>query len=176
MVSATQSIETRSRPTDQMRSTPPTRRKIWFDMHVHELSDRDYWACLATLWVTDYLAHDLSWWNDHLWCNRPHRSAAMTPAERAIYEQLDAPIVLHRGYATSANTLGISWTDDPSVAEFFAYNFLSHQLGNTPSTAGIVSCTFDPKEIAFFKNENGEREFIVSEPAALAHITDQMIA
>lgn len=100
----------------------------------------------------------------------------MTPAERAIYEQLDAPIVLHRGYATSANTLGISWTDDPSVAEFFAYNFLSHQVGYTPSTAGIVSCAFNPKEIALFKNENGEREFIVSEPAALAHITDQMIA
>ena len=41
---------------------------------------------------------------------------------------------------------------------------------------GIVSCAFDPKEIAFFKNENGEREFLVSEPAALAHITDQMSA
>ena len=30
------------------------------------------------------------------------RSAAMTPAERAIYEQLNEPIILHRGYATSA--------------------------------------------------------------------------
>jgi hypothetical protein len=98
----------------------------------------------------------------------------MTPAERAIYEQLNDPIVLHRGYATSAHTIGISWTDDPSVAEFFAYNFLSHQPGYTPGTAGIVSCAFDPKEVALFKNENGEREFIVSEPAALVHITDQM--
>jgi hypothetical protein len=100
----------------------------------------------------------------------------MTPAERAVYDQLKAPIVLHRGYATSANTLGISWTDDPSVAEFFAFNFLSNQLGYTPGTAGIVSCTFDPKEIALFINENGEREFIVSEPAALVHITDQLTA
>ena len=176
MVSTIHSIETRSRPTDQMRSTPPTRRKLWFDMNVDNLSDRDYWSCLATLWVTDYLAHDRGWWHDHLWCNRPHRSAAMTPAERAVYDQLEAPIVLHRGYATSANTLGISWTDDPSVAEFYAFNFLSHQLGYTAATAGIVSCTFDPEEIALFKNENGEREFIVSEPAALVHITDQMTA
>ena len=176
MVSTIQSIETRSRPTDQMRSTPPTRRKLWFDMHADDLTDRDYWSCLATLWVTDYLAHDRGWWHDHLWCNRPHRSAAMTPAERAIYEQLNDPIVLHRGYATSAHTIGISWTDDPSVAEFFAYNFLSHQPGYTPGTAGIVSCAFDPKEIALFKNENGEREFIVSEPAALARLTDQMTA
>ena len=33
------------------------------------------------------------------------------------------------------------------LAEFFAFNFLSNQLGYTPGTAGIVSCTFDPKEI-----------------------------
>ena len=100
----------------------------------------------------------------------------MTPAERAIYEQLRTPIILHRGYATAANTIGISWTDDPSVAEFYAYEFLSHQPGYTPETAGIVSCTFDPTEVALFKNESGEREFIVSEPAALVHITDQLSA
>lgn len=98
----------------------------------------------------------------------------MTPAERAIYEQLQTPITLHRGYATAANTIGISWTDDPSVAEFYAYEFLSHQPGYTLETAGIVSCIFDPTEVALFKNESGEREFIVSEPAALVHITDQL--
>ena len=176
MVSAVEYIETSSRPADQMRSTPPTQRKIWFDMHVDDLSDRDYWSCLATLWITDYLAHERGWWHDHLWCNRPYRSAAMTPAERAIYEQINGPTILYRGYASAANSIGISWTDDPSVAEFFAYDFLSHQPGYTPDTAGIVSCVFHPTEVALFKNENGEREFIVSEPAALVHITDQMTA
>ena len=72
------------------------------------------------------------------------------------------------------STIGISWTDDQAVAEFFANDFLCHQPGYAPGMGGIVSCAFDPKEIAFFKNENGEREFLVSEPAALAHVTDQM--
>ena len=53
---------------------------------------------------------------------------------------------------------------------------IASPAGYTAATAGIVSCTFDPEEIALFKNENGEREFIVSEPAALVHITDQMTA
>ena len=152
----TQSIETQIRPSDQMRSTPPTRRKVWFEDHAAALSDRDYWSCLATLWVTDYLAHDRTWWHDHLWCNRPHRSAAMTPAERAVYASINEPITLYRGYALRKYAIGISWTDDLSVA------------------AGIVTCEFDPHEIALFKNENGEREFIVSEPAALFHIADQI--
>ena len=179
MVRSTQSIEsqgieTHIRACDQMRSTPPTRRKVWFEDHAAALSDRDYWSCLATLWVTDYLAHDRTWWHDHLWCNRPHRSAAMTPAERAVYASINEPITLYRGYAMSKYAIGISWTDDLSVAEFFAFQFLSHASPHAYESAGIVTCEFDPKEIALFKNENGEREFIVSEPAALFHIADQI--
>ncbi|MDA7886194.1 hypothetical protein N9B10_04850 [Pirellulales bacterium] len=170
----TQSIETRIRPSDQMRSTPPIRRKVWFEDHAAALSDRDYWSCLATLWVTDYLAHDRTWWHDHLWCNRPHRSAAMTPAERAVYASINEPITLYRGYALRKYAIGISWTDDLSVAEFFAYQFLSHSSPHASESAGIVTCEFNPHEIALFKNENGEREFIVSEPAALFHIADQI--
>ena len=100
----------------------------------------------------------------------------MTPAERVVYGQLNSPIILHRGYAASENTIGISWTDDPSVAEFFAYRFLSHQPGYNPNTAGVITCEFDPNDIALFKNENGEREFIVSEPAVVGHITKQLQA
>ena len=158
MVRSTQSIEsqgieTHIRACDQMRSTPPTRRKVWFEDHAAALSDRDYWSCLATLWVTDYLAHDRTWWHDHLWCNRPHRSAAMTPAERAVYASINEPITLYRGYAMSKYAIGISWTDDLSVAEFFAFQFLSHASPHASESAGIVTCEFDPKEIALFKNE-----------------------
>ena len=156
MVRSTQSIEsqgieTHIRACDQMRSTPPTRRKVWFEDHAAALSDRDYWSCLATLWVTDYLAHDRTWWHDHLWCNRPHRSAAMTPAERAVYASINEPITLYRGYAMSKYAIGISWTDDLSVAEFFAFQFLSHASPHASESAGIVTCEFDPKEIAFVK-------------------------
>ncbi|MBT4157729.1 MAG: hypothetical protein HOK57_10985 [Planctomycetaceae bacterium] len=167
-------IETQTRPSDQMRSTPPTRRKVWFEDHADELCDRDYWSCLATLWVTDYLAHDRTWWHDHLWCDRPHRSAAMTPVERAVFASINEPITLYRGYAKSKFAIGISWTDDLSVAEFFAYQFLRHTSPQASDSSGVVTCEFDPGEIALFKNENGEREFIVSEPAALFHIADQI--
>ena len=34
----------------------------------------------------------------------------------------------------------------------------------------------DPNDIALFKNENGEREFIVSEPAVATRITKQIRA
>ena len=149
MVSDINTYKNQFQPLDQMRSTPPTKRKVWFDIHANHLSDRDYWSCLSILWTTDYLSHD---------------------------RQLDSPIILHRGYASSENTLGISWTDDLSVAEFFAYRFLSHQPEYNPSTAGVVTCVFDPNDIALFKNENGEREFIVSEPAVATHITKQIRA
>jgi|TARA_B100000085_G_scaffold280508_2_gene305519 hypothetical protein len=176
MVSDINTYKNQFRPLDQMRSTPPTKRKVWFDIHANHLSDRDYWSCLSILWTTDYLSHDRGWWHNHMWCSRPHRAAAMTPVERAVYEQLDSPIILHRGYAASENTLGISWTDDLSVAEFFAYRFLSHQPEYNPSTAGVITCVFDPNDIALFKNENGEREFIVSEPAVATRITKQIRA
>ena len=62
------------------------------------------------------------------------------------------------------------------MAEFFAYRFLSHQPGYNFNTAGVITCAFDPNDIAFFKNENGEREFIVSEPAVVGRITKQIRA
>jgi hypothetical protein len=99
----------------------------------------------------------------------------MTPAERAVYASINEPITLYRGYALRKYAIGISWTDDLSVAEFFAYQFLSHSSPHASESAGIVTCEFDPNEIALFKNENGEREFIVSEPAALFNIADQII-
>jgi hypothetical protein len=98
----------------------------------------------------------------------------MTPVERAVFASINEPITLYRGYAKSKFAIGISWTDDLSVAEFFAYQFLRHTSPQASDSSGVVTCEFDPGEIALFKNENGEREFIVSEPAALFHIADQI--
>ena len=75
------------------------------------------------------------------------------------------------------------------------FNKMSYVLKNTISKHGFVSrgeCQVNDSGLLtgitkrvhielingelMFKNENGEREFIVSEPAALVHITDQMTA
>ena len=128
-----------------------------------QMSDRDYWQALGSLWLeTENLHEDQDEWVAALTANRAGRAQwLMDKTERAVLAGLNEQVTVHRGFRRPGRHLAPSWTLDPARAEWFARRAID------PGTAGYLATVTVPKSsvIAYFAGR-GEQE-IVLDPGQL---------
>ena len=120
-----------------------------------ELSDKEYWSLLASVWTdTENGWQNLPTWRALFWSKRPGRENLMDANERFILQNLPETVEIYRGCTDGLNEDGISWTLNRDKAEFFANRF---------GKGGIVlSKQINKSDIIAVFNGRGEAEVIVN--------------
>jgi hypothetical protein len=121
------------------------------------MTDPDYWAHLAALWVyTDAPHQHLRVWRRLFRASRPGRHHLMHLDELETLRDLPAQVTLHRGFSRYGGERGIAWTPDPNLALAFAERWLGY--APVPDDGVFVATITVPraKVIACFERESME--------------------
>ena len=118
-----------------------------------ELSDKEYWSLLESVWTdTENGWQNLPTWRALFWSKRPGRENLMDANERFTLANLPETVEIYRGCLNGINEDGMSWTLNRDKAEFFANRF---------SKGGIVlSKQINKSDIIAVFNGRGEAEVI----------------
>ena len=118
-----------------------------------ELSDKEYWSLLESVWTdTENGWQNLPTWRALFWSKRPGRENLMDANERFTLQNLPETVEIYRGCLNGINEDGIAWTLNRDKAEFFANRF---------SKGGIVlSKQINKSDIIAVFNGRGEAEVI----------------
>lgn len=118
-----------------------------------ELSDKEYWSLLESVWTdTENGWQNLPTWRALFWSKRPGRENLMDENERFTLANLPETVEIYRGCLNGINEDGMSWTLNRDKAEFFANRF---------SKGGIVlSKQINKSDIIAVFNGRGEAEVI----------------
>lgn len=92
------------------------------------LSDEDYWALVAEVWIdTEFPSRNWEVWDELLSSERPGREALMEPEDHEVWNHFTKePVTIYRGVASEpgeVNTDGFSWTTHLPRAGWFARRF-----------------------------------------------------
>lgn len=125
-----------------------------------QMSDRDYWQALGSLWLeTENLHEDQAEWIAVLNASRPSRAQwLMDETERAALAGLDEQLTVYRGFRRPGRHLAPSWTLDRARAEWFARRPLDpHGSKGYLATATVAKTSV----IAYFAGR-GEQEIVLN--------------
>lgn len=124
------------------------------------LRNQEYWKKLREDWTTNE-DRDGGWpFLSQFQSRRGERDALMTAEEHAALAALPDPAILYRGITffpgdSMKYARGLSWTDDLSIASYFAHPYQSW-------LAGAILTALVPRwrVLAYFK-ERGENEVVI---------------
>lgn len=144
---------------------PEVDRALALKKFARKLDDETYWRLLGKLWVEQKITHGLqSTYATLFRSRRPGREHLMSLAERETFGLLPDEFTVFRGYAMG-DGLGMSWTLDRRVANWFAHReWLFTQVA--PKT--LIGSVKRKNAWAFF---HGEKEILV--PHNAVQILDQ---
>jgi hypothetical protein len=133
-----------------------------------QLSDADYWQCLALVWDNIEVSYpDRFCWLMLFQSNRPGRHLLMSRSEHRTLAALPEVLTVFRGYAKSKGRNGLSWTLTESRARFFAIyasgprrRYLCRHVENRPGMVVIGRC-FKRDVLAYFDGR-GEQEVVIA--------------
>lgn len=134
--------------------------------------DETYWHVLGHIWTdSENIWQEEEQWLEYLSDERPGREHLMDEDEREAFESLPDTLTIHRGYKQDDRKMGMSWTLEVKMAEWFAAR-LAHHDEDDPR---VVSGTIDKaKAIAYFTGRN-EQE-IVAFPDDITVTADYKVA
>lgn len=131
-----------------------------------ELKDRQYWELLGNIYTdTENFWQERDGWIECLTVDRKARTHLMDAAERARKNSLPARITAYRGYCEDGQLDGISWTLDPSVAQFFAT-----RLAQTDQDCFIATTEIRKRDVIAYFDGRNEDEIVVLPEDALRNV------
>lgn len=124
-----------------------------------DMTDAEYWHHLASIWTTiENVWQFASEWRALLCAGRPGREHMMNSAERDRLAAMPERVQVHRGFWHPSGGAGLSWTTDPSRAEWFARRFCPQDATDPPVVrTGTVART----DIIALLDGRGEMEVVL---------------
>lgn len=99
-------------------------RLYGFTQIADELSDKEYWELLASIWIdSENIWQNVDEWIDLINCGRDEMEAFMDLGESAALASMPKTITVYRGAIEGVNEEGMSWTLSRQKAEWFANRF-----------------------------------------------------
>lgn len=129
----------------------------------HDLSDKEYWKLLGSIWADSENLWQYGFILGHLLNSpRPGRENMMDEDEQKLLAELPEQFTVYRGHQTR-NRLGYSWTLSYFRAKWFAQRWFQHKK------AGVVAGTVNKKDVVAVLLGRNEFE-IVCHPQHLQDI------
>lgn len=129
-----------------------------FEKIRHQLSSRDYWKLVRSIWIDCENVHqNFEGWGDIWMAEMANRQTVMDASETAALLKLGEVVEVYRGANTEEHaSIGYSWTTDRERAIWFARRYAVRGTGAFLAH-GVVH---KPHVIALFLSRN-ENEIVV---------------
>lgn len=101
-------------------------RPLFFREIEKYLNEKDYNTLLSSVWTETENPNQDANVSINKWIRyfkKANKDILMDEEEREKYNNLQESIIIYRGVANSHAKYGLSWTDNPKVAEWFAKRF-----------------------------------------------------
>jgi DNA-binding CsgD family transcriptional regulator/ADP-ribose pyrophosphatase YjhB (NUDIX family)/predicted ABC-type ATPase len=129
-----------------------------FEEVMDEMTDEQYWENLSSIWVdSESIGMEAERWKGLLQSNRGSRESFMNADEREEFATLPERFTVYRGYSRGDNEeLGMSWSTDRNVAEWFARRF-----SNDRRDIIVEELEVSKDEVFAYITRRGEAEIIL---------------
>ena len=123
------------------------------------LSKRDFSGILKQVWIESEnpnMDKNVSVKELCRWFKSAEKESLMEKSELSYLESLPERVQVYRGVSVGRNPDGLSWTDNPKVAEWFAHRF------DKKSEKGFVRTGFvNKKNILAYFSDRSEKELVI---------------
>lgn len=124
-----------------------------------DLTDREYWELLGSIWSdSENIWQYKDMWDLLLKSTRPEREYFMDEDERKFFSELPEEITVYRGCQVGRNEKGLSWTLDEKRAKWFSTRLL-HK--DEKDTAKVVKKTVKKADVFAYLSGRKEEEIIL---------------
>lgn len=132
---------------------------------IPDLDDRSFWEALSYTWTMD----SSPWQDEDMYRGmfsspKPGREALMNERDRAALTALPATVAIYRGFTHDGREVGLSWTTERKVAEFFACRFAVLDLGQPRVAQGTID---RDRILAYFRDRNEAEVIALSEDVTI---------
>lgn len=129
------------------------------------MPDKEFWETVAEVWTdSENIWQHQEEWEWLLSSERPGREHIMDDGERMFLRLLPRTVTVYRGYHRDGREDGLSWTHDPSRAEFFA-TYMCY--GKEELVPRVVKGTVAKSDIIAIFDGRNENEIIVCDPSCI---------
>lgn len=134
---------------------------------VPSLNDDEFWKLLGEVWTgLEEVKPDQQTWLRLFESKRPGREHLMSTVERTALAAMPDTIKIWRGCGHPDAVLGISWTLDKKVAEFFAGHACGRRIyyltGRTGKTPIVAEATCRKADVLAYLTERKESDIVVN--------------